>query len=110
MPLSIVDQKPPLAVDAGGTVRIAGTRVSLDSIVACYKSGATSDQIAEDFPTVGLANIHATIAYYLNNRTEVERYLGEQLEAAEAVKRELGAVVVTDLRERLIARRDSGGA
>lgn len=105
MPLTIVDQKPPLAVDAGGTVRIAGTRVSLDSIVCCYKTGATSEQIAEDFPTVGVANIHATIAYYLKNRADVERYLREQAEAATALKQEIGPYVVTDLRERLMGRR-----
>lgn len=61
-----------------GGWRIAGTRVSLDSVVHSYWSGRLPEAIAVDFPSLTLEQIHGTIAFYLRHRAEIDHYLSEQ--------------------------------
>ena len=44
----------PLAVTEHGTIRIKGSRVSLDSIIYHFKLGATAEQIVQSFPSLSL--------------------------------------------------------
>ena len=37
----------PLTTDAHGVIRVAGTRITLDTILSIYKTGATPEEIAE---------------------------------------------------------------
>ena len=78
MTLLISDHPVPLRTAEGGVVRIGDSRISLDSVVYDYKNGATAEQIAFNFPTLDLADIHAVIAWYLRHREEVEQYLIDQ--------------------------------
>lgn len=55
--------------------RIAGTRVSLDSIVYAYLEGLRPESIADDFPALTLEEVYGAIAYYLAHREEVDAYL-----------------------------------
>ena len=48
-----------------GGYRIAGTRVSLDSIVYAYLEGLRPESIADDFPALTLEEVYEAIAYYL---------------------------------------------
>jgi uncharacterized protein (DUF433 family) len=61
-----------------GSWRIAGTRVSLDSIVQAYWEGRQPEAIAADFPSLSLEQIHGAIAFYLRNRAAIDQYLSEQ--------------------------------
>ena len=47
--LIIVPDSVPLAADADGVVRVAGTRVTLDTLVAAYLEGASAETIAEQY-------------------------------------------------------------
>jgi uncharacterized protein (DUF433 family) len=58
--------------------RVAGTRVSLDSIVHAYWQGRLPEAIVVDFPSLTLEQVHGAIAFYLRNRTEIDAYLTEQ--------------------------------
>jgi hypothetical protein len=83
--------------------------VSLDSVVHHYKLGATAEQIAYSFPSLGLADIHLSIAYYLTHREEVEQYLRQQETEAEALKQKIESDPkhqkrMSELRERILAR------
>ena len=40
-------ERVPIRTDADGVVRIAGTRVTLDTIVAAFDAGATAEEIAQ---------------------------------------------------------------
>lgn len=97
----------PIRTDEHGIIRIANTRVTLDVVVARYQQGDTPEQILEGFPTLKLADIYAVITYYLNNQAEVDTYLREQDDAAEATLREIEAkrpdmfVLQARLREQL---------
>ncbi|HEV7375648.1 MAG TPA: DUF433 domain-containing protein [Pyrinomonadaceae bacterium] len=71
-------QTLPLRLTEDGTIRIANSRVSLDSVVQHYKLGASAEQIAQKFPALGLADVYAAISYYLNHEETVEEYLQRQ--------------------------------
>lgn len=75
-------QPVPLTKGKDGTIRITGSRVSLDVIVAQFKQGATAEQIQADFPSLSLTDIYASLSYYLRNQEEADGYLREREEAA----------------------------
>ena len=57
------------------TFMIGGTRVSLDSIVHAFVSGASAETIAQAFPVLNLEQVYGAITFYLAHREEVDRYL-----------------------------------
>jgi uncharacterized protein (DUF433 family) len=58
-----------------GALRVAGTRVSLASVVVHFQEGQTPEQISHSFPTVTLAQVYGVIAYYLDNKERIDEYL-----------------------------------
>ena len=59
-----------------GGYYVAGTRISLDSVVHAFNQGESPEQIVEDFPLVdSLARVYGTIAFYLDHKAEIDRYL-----------------------------------
>jgi uncharacterized protein (DUF433 family) len=56
---------------------IAGSRVSLDSIVYAFLEGQTAESIAQSFPVLALEQIYGAIAYYLANRAGIDTYLAQ---------------------------------
>jgi uncharacterized protein (DUF433 family) len=81
----------PMAVDERGMVRIAGTRITLDTIVGAYKRGDTPDEIVYGFPSLNLAIVYEVIAYYLRHREMVDAYIVENRRKAEAALRDYEA-------------------
>jgi uncharacterized protein (DUF433 family) len=70
-----------------GAYRVAGTRVSLDSIVCAFNGGQSPETIARSFPALTLEQVYRAIAFYLGHRDEVDPYLEAQEQDYEA-KRE----------------------
>lgn len=96
----------PLSTDEAGVQRVAGTRVSLDSVIYAFDEGATAEEIAQAFPTLDLAAIYSVIGYYLQNRAEVKQYLERRRVQREDLKKEVDSRFNPDgLRERLLARK-----
>jgi uncharacterized protein (DUF433 family) len=102
-----------------GTIRIKGSRVSLDSIIHHFKLGATAEQIVQSFPSLTLGDVYSSIAYYLTHRHEMEEYLEEQTVAADNLQGELESnpayqSEIAELRSRMLGRwtalQDNGGA
>ena len=99
----------PLRTDNNGVIRVGNTRVTLDTIVAAFKEGATAEEIAYQYPTVSLADIYSVISYYLHQKKEVDTYLNRREKfAAEVRKQNEARFDATGIRERLLARRTSG--
>ena len=99
-------QSVPLTQGQDGVFHITGSRVTLDSIVHEFKSGATAEQIQEDFPSVTLSEIYAVIAYFLQHARAVDDYLSEQARGGEEVRREVETSLETqEFRKRLKRRR-----
>jgi len=61
-----------------GGWRVAGSRVSLDSIVHAYWEGRLPEAIAADFPSLSIEQVHGAIAFYLGHREEIDAYLQAQ--------------------------------
>jgi uncharacterized protein (DUF433 family) len=61
-----------------GAYTVAGTRVSLDSIVYAFVSGQSAEAIAQAFPVLNLEQLYGAIAFYLAHRDDVDRYLEER--------------------------------
>ncbi len=89
--IEIVADPVPLTADQNGILRIAGTRVTLNTIVACYQQGDSPADIVEGFPSLSLADVYAVITYYLRHQVEVDRYIAQNEHLAEEVRRELEA-------------------
>lgn len=103
-------QELPLRLTEDGTIRVANSRVSLDSVVHHYKLGASAEQIAQKFPALDLADVYAAITYYLNHEEIVEEYLRQQEAAGEEVQKKIESDPQyqknsADLRALLLARK-----
>ena len=84
--------------------------MSLDSVVHHYKLGASAEQIAQKFPALDLADVYATITYYLNHEETIEEYLQQQEAEGDEVQKKIESdpqyrKTSADLRARLLARK-----
>jgi len=61
-----------------GAYVVAGTRVSLDSVVYAFLEGQSAEAIAQTFPALTLEQVYGAITYYLAHRDEVDRYLEDR--------------------------------
>jgi uncharacterized protein (DUF433 family) len=101
---------PPLTTGPDGVVRVAGTRVPLETIVAAFDAGATAEEISQQYASVDLASVYAVISYVLDHRGEVDEYVTRRHEAAAAVRGEIEAAFPpAGIRARLPARRPPSG-
>jgi uncharacterized protein (DUF433 family) len=99
-------ERVPIHTDAHGVVRVAGTRVTLETIVEAFETGATAEEIAQQYPTVPLVDVYSVITYYLRHTPEVEAYLREREAIAGRVREEAERRFPSaGIRERLLARR-----
>lgn len=69
-----------------GVYRLAGTRVSLDSVVYAFWRGQTAESIAQSFPVVTLEQVYGALAFYLVNKSEIDAYLKEAEVEFEALR------------------------
>jgi uncharacterized protein (DUF433 family) len=60
-----------------GGFYVAGTRVSLDSIVYSFKGGDSPETIRQNFSSLSLEQVHGAIAYYLAHEHEVDTNIRE---------------------------------
>ncbi len=96
----------PLHLDETGTIRVSGTRVTLDTIIHSYNAGESPEELAQDFPRVPPADIYAVIAYYHAHEADVDTYL-RQRETEASRWREFweSRYDKQAIRERLLARK-----
>jgi uncharacterized protein (DUF433 family) len=101
----------PLRVDDDGAIRVGGTRVTLDTLVAAYRNGATPEEIAEQYPALRLDDVYSAIGYVLRHGQQVGEYLRKRLVAAEQVEEQNEARWPSQgIRDRLMARRNGQGS
>ncbi len=106
MSLMVTPEPVPLAADRDGVMRVGGTRITLDTVVAAFREGATAEEIAQQYPSLQLADVYAVIGYYLRHQPEVDEHLrGRQVQAAEVRQSNEARFDPVGLRDRLLARR-----
>src|ERR1019366_4639223 len=56
----------------GGTPHIAGTGVTVRTLVRWYQLGLSPEEIAADYPHLELAHVYAALAYSHANRPQMD--------------------------------------
>jgi uncharacterized protein (DUF433 family) len=109
MPPTLAPESPPLTMDENGCIRVGGTRVSLDVVVADFQSGLTPEKIAARYDVLNLADVFGAITRFLRHRPEVDAYLARRAAEAQEIRAKVERDLkpgpsLTQLRERLAAR------
>jgi uncharacterized protein (DUF433 family) len=106
MGLTIHTEAPPLNRDASGALRVGTSRVLAELVIRAFQDGSTPEAISQRYSAITLADTYAVIAYYLRHRDELERYLEEREQEAEAVKVRIESHQgsLSGMRDRLLAR------
>lgn len=109
MSLAIEADTVPLKENPDGVVLVGGTRVTLDTIVAAFREGSTPEEIAQQYPTLELADVYTVISYYLRRLTEVDAYLRQRQDRSDSVRRDNESRCDPQgVRDRLLSRRHGG--
>jgi uncharacterized protein (DUF433 family) len=58
-----------------GEIRLTGHRIGLYHVVHYYNEGYSAEMLVGQFPDLSLALIHKIIAFYLDNRGDVDAYV-----------------------------------
>ena len=61
----------------GGKPCVAGTRIRVYDIASLAQSGNSPDEILTHYSSLTLADVHAALAYYYDNRDEIEKAAAE---------------------------------
>ena len=73
----------------GGKACIDNTRIAVSDVVYSMKEGMSPEQIAEeDYPDLSLAQVYAAIAYYYDNREEIDAIHDRDNKAGEEADRQ----------------------
>ena len=73
----MADPASPYIENRNGGLYVAGTGVSIESVVIRFQEGASPEKIVNSFPTLKLSQVYGVIAYYLENEKAIEDYIHE---------------------------------
>jgi uncharacterized protein (DUF433 family) len=79
----LVFERFPTKFGEAERIRIKGHRIAIENVIEYFNQGMTAEQIQREcYPALTLAEVYATITYYLINKQEVEAYLerGKRIE------------------------------
>jgi uncharacterized protein (DUF433 family) len=97
-----IENKPGVC---GGKPCVVGTRIRVQDIYVWHElQGKTPDEIVSEFPQLSLADVHAALSYYWDNREEMQR----QMKEAEVLIDTMKQKYPSKLREKL-AGKDAEG-
>lgn len=88
-----------------GEIRLTGHRVGLYQLVQSYNEGESAEMLASRYPTLPLSLVHKSIAFYLDNRAEVDAYVDHCAKVLDDLRRAGPVLDLSDLRQRLSAGR-----
>ncbi len=88
-----------------GNFYVAGTRISLDSIVHAFRRGESPETICQNFELLRLEEVYGAIAYYLGNQADIDSYMIRQNDKW-AEGRRNAEPLPANLRDRLMRARD----
>jgi len=71
----------------GGRPRIDGHRIQVEDIAIWHeRMGMSPDQIVSEYPSITLAEVHAALAYYYENRERIDADIEAAKQYAEEMK------------------------
>jgi uncharacterized protein (DUF433 family) len=72
----------------GGTPHIAGTGVTVRTLVRWYQLGMSPEQIAADYPHLTLGQVYAALAYYHANRQDMDTEMAAEEAESDRLEQE----------------------
>ncbi len=81
----LIDRSPQVR---SGRPCIAGTGITVHRIVGWYKLGLSPEQMVDRVGHVSLAQVHAALAFYHANQSEIESDIASDLAEAERLQSE----------------------
>lgn len=79
---------PQYVEQRDGAYWVAGTRVSLDSLVYPFLDGRRLEEIAQSFPALTLEQVYGALTYYLAHRPEIDEYLAKRRADYDAARKQ----------------------
>ena len=61
-----------------GGYYVAGSRISLDSVVYAFLRGESPEGMVDSFPALSLEQVFGAVAFYLANRESIDSYLRDE--------------------------------
>lgn len=86
MTLAIALEPTPIEIDSCGVVRVASTRITLDTVVIAFLEGCAPEEIKEQYPSLQLSDIYLVVGYYLRHKDEVNSYLADRQRQSELIR------------------------
>ena len=72
----------------GGTPHIAGTGVTVRTLVRWYKLGMSAEEIAAEYPHLSLAQVYGALAYYHANRVDMDAHMAAEEAESDRIEQE----------------------
>jgi len=104
--LTLALETVPLVTGPDGVLRVGGTRITLDVVIAAFHQGATPEEMGQQYPSLDLGDLYGVIGYYLRRRPEMDEYLRAREEQKDNVRADVEArFEPAGIRQRFLARR-----
>jgi uncharacterized protein (DUF433 family) len=100
-----------LGQDRYGFIHITGHRIGLRHVVELFNDGYTAAMLLDHFPTLSLAQIYQVLAFYMDNKAEVDTYIQrgrQEMDRLAAVPQP--GPSAAELRQRMETRRSKESA
>jgi uncharacterized protein (DUF433 family) len=86
-------------------IRVTGHRIGLYTLIRYHRErGWGEERLAEEFPTLTREEVRNVLAFYAENRAEVDAYMAWYKEQLDRQERELGPIGWEEVRRRAIAK------
>jgi uncharacterized protein (DUF433 family) len=72
---TLIERSPDIR---GGRPRIAGTGITVRRIAGWSNMGLSPEEIAAKYEHINLGQIHAALAYYYTNRSEIDEDIADE--------------------------------
>ena len=109
--MTIVKHTPPVDSrmywDEHEVLRVEGTHVHVHYVLWQYMQGESPEQIIRHYTTLTLADVYAVIAYYLQNREEMDEFYRKAEGEEERAFAEMVASNPVSLFERVRTRKEA---
>ncbi len=103
---TLTTEHVPLVMGTDGVMRVGGTRVTIETLVAAFSEGATAEEIAQQYPSVSLADVYQVIGYYLRHSSKLDPYLAARQQKMDDTRSSNESKYPPPgIRHRLLARR-----
>ena len=84
-------------VDAGGTARVAGSRIKVIHLVMEKLANRWSaEELAAAFPHLSPAQVHAALAYYYDHQAELDAQIKASVDLADKMRAAAGPSPVAE--------------